>query len=116
MKLQIAALLLVLSACASAPVPRCIPPDLSRAPESGTLGTTMPRAAPQTQEEYARCKKKKRMLVSRNSCAMTKQQRGSEKQNNWSRSYGKWGLRQGKWRTNEAAAQQRADELAEGAS
>jgi hypothetical protein len=47
---------LLLSACASAPVPRCIPPDLAREPESVTLGTAMPRANPNSQEAYARCK------------------------------------------------------------
>ena len=49
---------LVLTACASAPVPHCIPPELTRAPEaSGPVGAVIPRSDNDT-EEYARCKER----------------------------------------------------------
>jgi hypothetical protein len=58
MKTPIGACLLLLSACASAPTPHCIPPNLTRAPEaSGGLGP-IPRAASGEEEEYARCKER----------------------------------------------------------
>lgn len=58
MKTPISACLLLLSACASAPTPHCIPPNLTRAPEaSGGLGP-VPRAASGEEEEYARCKER----------------------------------------------------------
>lgn len=46
---------ILLSACASAPQPYCIPPEFTRAPEGTDLGTTVPRAS-NSSEEYARCK------------------------------------------------------------
>jgi len=51
-----AGLCLLLAACASAPVPKCIPPDLT--PEaSGPFGAVVPRTD-NSKEEYARCKQK----------------------------------------------------------
>ena len=48
--------LALLAGCASAPVPQCIPPNLTRAPEaSGGLGP-VPRTDSSAEEEYARCK------------------------------------------------------------
>jgi hypothetical protein len=48
---------LLLSACASAPQPYCLPPEATRAPEasSGTLGAIVPRSD-DSAKEYARCK------------------------------------------------------------
>lgn len=46
---------ILLSACASAPQPYCIPPEFTRAPEGVELGTAVPRAN-NSSEEYARCK------------------------------------------------------------
>ena len=50
--------IVLLSACASAPVPHCIPPDMTRAPEaSGGMGP-VPRASDDAEQEYARCKER----------------------------------------------------------
>lgn len=51
--------ILMLSACASTPVPQCIPPNLTRAPESvGPLGSVVPRPNDNAEEQYARCKER----------------------------------------------------------
>lgn len=58
MKALVGILSLVLAACASAPVPQCIPPDLTRVPEaSGPFGAVVPRSG-NDNEEYARCKER----------------------------------------------------------
>jgi hypothetical protein len=50
--------LLLLSACASAPQPHCIPPSVTRAPDaSGGFGP-VPQAGSGAEEEYARCKER----------------------------------------------------------
>jgi hypothetical protein len=46
----------LLSACASAPQPYCIPPAVTRAPESPGGPGTLPRANSAAEDEYARCK------------------------------------------------------------
>lgn len=47
---------IVLSACATAPTPLCVPPEISRAPESvGPFGTAVPRDLAES-EKYERCK------------------------------------------------------------
>jgi hypothetical protein len=50
----------LLSACASAPQPYCIPPEFSRAPESSGPFGPIPRAPSNADEEYARCKERER--------------------------------------------------------
>lgn len=58
MKTTAAGIVLLLSACASAPVPQCIPPELTRTPEaSGGFGP-VPHANTGAEEEYARCKER----------------------------------------------------------
>jgi len=52
------ACIVLLPACASAPVPHCIPPDLTRAPEASGGMEPGPRADSGADEEYARCKER----------------------------------------------------------
>ena len=60
MRWLLAANVFVLAACASAPQPYCIPPDVVRLPESvGPGGAPTPgRNSTQLEEEYARCKER----------------------------------------------------------
>jgi len=55
MKTFIGSLAILLSACASAPQPYCIPPEYTRSPESSNLGTTVP-STNNSSDEYVRCK------------------------------------------------------------
>ena len=58
MKMLTGVLLLLLSACASAPQPQCMPPNVTRAPDaSGDFGP-VPQADAGAEEEYARCKER----------------------------------------------------------
>jgi hypothetical protein len=58
MKTLMGAWLLVLTACASAPQPLCIPPDATRTPEaSGGFGP-VPQADSGAAERYAQCKER----------------------------------------------------------
>ena len=58
MKTLIGVWVLLLSACASAPQPYCMPPSVTRAPEaSGGFGP-VPNTASGAEEEYARCKER----------------------------------------------------------
>jgi hypothetical protein len=58
MRIAIGALVVLLSACASAPQPQCMPPNVTRAPDaSGDFGP-VPQADAGADEEYARCKER----------------------------------------------------------
>lgn len=58
MKTLMGTWVLLLSACASAPQPHCMPPSVTRVPEaSGGFGP-VPNTASGAEEEYARCKER----------------------------------------------------------